>query len=54
MIVSIGINRHRSHQGHRHCKTDNQFLHFSIHCFVSCATSNWLVNKFVCLFMTEL
>ena len=40
MIVSIGVNCHRGHQGHRHCKTDNQFLHFSIHCFVSCATSN--------------
>ena len=55
VIVSAGKNRHRCHQGHSQCKTDNQLLHFSIHCFVSCATSNWLitVNLFVfCLFMT--
>lgn len=47
VIVSAGKNRHRCHQGHSHCKTDHQFLHFLMHCFVSCATSNWLLNKFV-------
>ena len=33
VFVCISVNCHRSHQGHRHCKTDNQFLHFSIHLF---------------------